>query len=240
MLHYRTLRANHLVTIGTPGDVLLFVIHKFVDNSKLLKILVSLGVLILHFIIMIAFYEMPEFERITDPYQPELADRSYNLTFCLSDYQEHSFDSCPGKRLAGQSEMEYSLVVRPVCKICYRGPTVWVGCTYQIPSVIGQGKVMIPQLLTAHNLHTSKRLKFATSKGIWVGFLNIFTNFFLLRTARMSYEHWYKKVRFLQRANIFSAIATASFDAYCTILYIDYLKYANHAKENHSKLFYGN
>ena len=107
MLHYRTLRANHLVTIGTPGDVLLFVIHKFVDNSKLLKILVSLGVLILHFIIMIAFYEMPEFERITDPYQPELADRSYNLTFCLSDYQEHSFDSCPGKRLAGQSEMEY-------------------------------------------------------------------------------------------------------------------------------------
>ena len=108
---------------------------------------------------MIAFYEMPEFERITDPYQPELADRSYNLTFCLSDYQEHSFDSCPGKRLAGQSEMEYSLVVRPVCKICYRGPTVWVGCTYQIPSVIGQGKVMIPQLLTAHNLHTSKKTK---------------------------------------------------------------------------------
>ena len=95
---------------------------------------------------MIAFYEMPEFERITDPYQPELADRSYNLTFCLSDYQEHSFDSCPGKRLASQSEIEYYLVVRPVCKICYRGPTVWVGCTYQIPSVIGQGKVMIHNL----------------------------------------------------------------------------------------------
>ena len=56
----------------------------------------------------------------------------------------------------------------------------------------------------------------------------------------MSYEHWYKKVRFLQRANIFSAIATASFDAYCTILYIDYLKYANHAKENHSKFLYWN
>ena len=148
-----SLRANHLVSIGTPGDVVLFVIYKFVDNSKLLKILVSLGVLILHFIIMIAFYEMPEFERITDPYQPELADRSYNLTFCLSDYQEHSFDSCPGKRLAGQSDMEYSLVVRPVCKICYRGPTVWVGCTYQIPSVIGQGKVLISQLLTAHCTH---------------------------------------------------------------------------------------
>ena len=78
-------------------DVVLIVIHKFVADSKLTKILVSLGVLILHFIIMIAFYEMPEFERITDPYQPELADRSYNLTFCLSDYQEHSFDSCPGK-----------------------------------------------------------------------------------------------------------------------------------------------
>ena len=78
-------------------DVVLIIILKFVADSKLTKILVSLGVLILHFIIMIAFYEMPEFERITDPYQPELADRSYNLTFCLSDYQEHSFDSCPGK-----------------------------------------------------------------------------------------------------------------------------------------------
>ena len=38
--------------------------------------------------------------------------------------------------------MKYALVVRPVCKICYRGPTVWVGCTYQIPSVIGQGTVI--------------------------------------------------------------------------------------------------
>ena len=44
--------------------------------------------------------------------------------------------------MAGKSDMKYSLVVRPVCKICYRGPTVWVGCTYQIPSVIGQGTVM--------------------------------------------------------------------------------------------------
>ena len=110
--------------------------------NKLEKILVSLGVLILHFIIMIAFYEMPEFERITDPYQPELADRSYNLTFCLSDYQEHSFDSCPGRGLAYSLGVLMILVVRPVCKICYRGPTVWVGCTYQIPSVIGQGNVM--------------------------------------------------------------------------------------------------
>ena len=59
--------------------------------------------------IIIAFYEMPEFERITDPYQPELEDRSYNLTFCLSDYQEHSFDSCPGKRLASQSEKTWTI-----------------------------------------------------------------------------------------------------------------------------------
>ena len=89
--------------------------------NKLEKILVSLGVLILHFIIMIAFYEMPEFERITDPYQPELADRSYNLTFCLSDYQEHSFDSCPGRGLA------YSLGVLMIlsCSTCMQNMLPW-------------------------------------------------------------------------------------------------------------------
>ena len=89
--------------------------------NKLEKILVSLGVLILHFIIMIAFYEMPEFERITDPYQPELADRSYNLTFCLSDYQEHSFDSCPGRGLA------YSLGVLKIlsCTTCMQNMLPW-------------------------------------------------------------------------------------------------------------------
>ena len=190
---------------------------------------------------MIAFYEMPEFERIKDPYQPELADRSYNLTFCLSDYQEHSFDSCPGRGLA------YSLGVLMIlsCTTCMQNMLPWSNsmgrlhlsnsqCDWTRKSYEAHNCNL--QVATQLCVEQEKKTVCIIQKGIWVGFLNIFTNFFLLRTARMSYEHWYKKVRFLQRANIFSAIATASFDAYCTILYIDYLKYANHAKENHSKI----
>ena len=109
-----------VVVLGSFSESLLR-IQCFRVLNKLEKILVSLGVLILHFIIMIAFYEMPEFERIKDPYQPELADRSYNLTFCLSDYQEHSFDSCPGRGLA------YSLGVLMIlsCTTCMQNMLPW-------------------------------------------------------------------------------------------------------------------
>ena len=167
------------------------------------------GVIALHFIIIVTVSsDKHKYNIVHEPEEGEY--RNYTTKpFCLSN-QPDVTTVCPS--------------TRPLCRVSYIGKTVYISCSYPIPSVVGQGLIhknnLPKRIFTCMICETS-------SIGIWAGFLNIFTNIFLLKTARLSIDRWYRKVRFLQRANIFSSIAASSYDVFCTNLFIDYLRYAN-------------
>ena len=176
------------------------------------------GVIALHFIIIVTVSsDKHKYNIVHEPEEGEY--RNYTTKpFCLSN-QPDVTTVCPS--------------TRPLCRVSYIGKTVYISCSYPIPSVVGQG------LIHKHNL--PKRIFTCmicetSSIGIWAGFLNIFTNIFLLKTARLSIDRWYRKVRFLQRANIFSSIAASSYDVFCTNLFIDYLRYANFVRVSYKIL----
>ena len=195
---------------------------KRVIVSPFFKILMGFGVIALHFIIIATISsDTHKYNIVTEPEEGEF--RNYTTKpFCLS-HEPDITHVCPS--------------TRPMCRVSYIGKKVYISCSYPIPSVVGQGMFDRPFCQA-----TLLRTWFQTIRtGIWAGFLNVFTNIFLLKTARLSFDRWYSKVRFLQRANVFSSIAASSYDVFCTNLFIDYLRYANFVRVSFPVLnFYRN
>ena len=154
------------------------------------------GVIALHFIIIATISsDTHKYNIVTEPEEGEY--RNYTTKpFCLS-HEPDVTHVCPS--------------TRPLCRVSYIGKKVYISSLYPIPSVVGQGTFEMTFYRAKYQTFGFKR----KYNSIWAGFLNIFTNIFLLKTARLSFDRWYSKVRFLQRANIFSSIAASSYDVFC-------------------------